>query len=920
MLRILSRWALAGALLSSLLPVAWAQPQPRPATAAPPLPAGITAVRSVEGIDEYRLANGLQLLLIPDDSKPTTTVNLTVRVGSRYENYGETGMAHLLEHMLFKGTPTHPAVWAEFEKRGLAANGSTSFDRTNYHASFSADAGNLDWYVGWLADALVHSKVARRDLDTEMTVVRNEMESGENSPERTLYKKTLGVMYDWHNYGHDAIGARADVENVDIPRLQAFYRQYYQPDNATLIVSGKFAPRELLATVAASFGKIARPARTLPRQYTLDPVQDGERSVTLRRVGGVPLLMAAYHIPPAATADYAAAELLGIVMGDTPSGRLHKRLTEQQLAAGTFASVVGLAEPGFALFGAQLAPGQDLDRAREALLATLESVKAEPIGADELARAQAKWIKDWEQTFANPEAVGVALSESVAQGDWRLFFLIRDRVRDLKLPALQAFAERTLLSSNRTLGAYVPTASPQRAPEPARADLAAELAQFKPQVAAGAVEAFEATPQNIDRRTQRFQLGGLRVALLPKGTRGGAVQAVLSLHFGDEKSLAGQSEVADFVAALLDKGTQTLSREQLQDRFDELRSEMDVHATTGGVTVALRSRRETLPAAIALVAEVLRRPAFPAEALDEVRRQGLAALEQQRKQPQALADNALARHGNPYPRGDVRHARSFDEMVTDVNAVTLEQVRAFHARFYGASTAEFAAVGDLDAAAVRQALGTAFGDWKSSVPYTRVPEPLLPVPSARLVLAAPDNQNATLRVQLGLPLADTDADYAALTMANYLLGGGGNSRLWRRIREGEGLSYDVHSEVDWNSVEPHSEWQASAIFAPQNLAKVEAAFRDEVARALKDGFTARELAEGQRSLLNFRRLSRAQDRGIAALWSRNLYLGRTFEVSARVDAAIAALTLEQVNAALRKYIDPARFASAVAGDFKPAPP
>ena len=221
-------------------------------------------IQSVEGIDEYRLPNGLQVLLVPDTSKPTTTVNLTYRVGSRQENYGETGMAHLLEHMLFKGTPKHPKVWAEFEKRGLAANGSTNADRTNYTASFSANADNLNWYVGWLADSMVNSFIARKDLDTEMTVVRNEMESGENNPERTLYKKTLAVMFDWHNYGKDTIGARADVENVDIPRLQAFYRQYYQPDNATLIVSGSFDTAALLSAVSKSFGVIKKPTRKLP--------------------------------------------------------------------------------------------------------------------------------------------------------------------------------------------------------------------------------------------------------------------------------------------------------------------------------------------------------------------------------------------------------------------------------------------------------------------------------------------------------------------------------------------------------------------------------------------------------------------------------------------------------------------------------
>ena len=228
---------------------------------AQPLPPGVQAVTSVEGIDEYRLANGLQLLLVPDDSKPTSTVNLTYRVGSRHEGYGETGMAHLLEHMLFKGTPTTKEPKAVLEQRGLSFNGTTSLDRTTSFASFAANDANLKWYIEWEADAMIHSFVSRKDLDTEMTVVRNELERGENSPGNILFQRTMALMFDWHNYGHSTIGARADVENVDIPSLQAFYRLYYQPDNATLIVAGKFDTAQVLRWVADSFGKIPKPTR-----------------------------------------------------------------------------------------------------------------------------------------------------------------------------------------------------------------------------------------------------------------------------------------------------------------------------------------------------------------------------------------------------------------------------------------------------------------------------------------------------------------------------------------------------------------------------------------------------------------------------------------------------------------------------------
>jgi zinc protease len=880
------------------------------------LPAGIVEVRSVEGITEYRLPNGLQVLLIPDDSKPTTTVNLTYRVGSRHENYGETGMAHLLEHLLFKGSRRHPAVWPEFTKRGLAANGSTWFDRTNYTASFASNDDNLKWYLGWLADSMVNSFIARKDLDTEMTVVRNEMEMGENNPSQVLIEKMLATMYQWHNYGKTTIGARSDVENVDIPRLQAFYRAHYQPDNATLIVSGKFVARDVLRWVADGFGKVPRPTRKLPLAYTLDPAQDGERTVTLRRVGGAPTVMATYHGVPGPHPDMAAIELLGIVMGDTPAGRLHKRLTETQLAAGTFSWTPAFAEPGFLLFGAQLAPGGDPAKVAPVMLQTLESVASEPITEVEVERARTQWLNGWESAFSNPEVVGISMSEAVAQGDWRLFFLQRDRIREARVADVQRVAERFLLPSNRTLGTYLPTEKPVRAPVPARVDVAEQMTGFKPQAAAAAVETFDPSPANIDARTQRFTAGGVQAAVLPKGSRGGAVQAVLTLRFGDERSLFGQGSYPGFVAAMLDKGSRTMTRQQIQDRLNALKTEIQISGSGGSVTVRMNSRRQFMPDAIRLVGELLREPAFPAEALEEIRRQALVSIEESRKEPGALLGNAIARHNNPYPRGDIRHERSFDEAAADVQAISVDGLKAFHGRFYGTQRATFGAAGDMDAAAVRQALDQAFGGWTGGAAYVRVPDPWIAPKADRILITTPDKQNANMLVSLPVAVNDTAADYPALMMANYLLGAGGSSRLWKRIRETEGLSYDVGSGVQWNNVEAHSTWSANAIFAPQNRAKVEAAFREEVARVLRDGFTAQELAEGQRGLLGFRRLSRSQDANLANALSSNLVLDRTFALSARVDEALSRLTLAQVNEALRKHIRPQDFVVGFAGDFK----
>ena len=891
---------------------------------APALPAGLVQVTSVEGVTEYRLENGLQVLLVPDDSKPTTTVNVTYRVGSRHESYGETGMAHLLEHLIFKGTPTTRNLWDEFNKRGMRPQGTTSNDRTNYYASFSANEDTLRWYLGWQADAMLNSFIARADLDTEMTVVRNEMESGENSPSRVLLQQTLAAMYQWHNYGKSVIGARSDVENVDISRLQAFYRLHYQPDNATLIVAGRFDAARVLTWVAQSFGPLPKPQRVLPSTYTLDPAQDGERSLTLRRVGGAPFIFVGYHVPPGAHPDFAAAMLLAQVLGDTPGGRLHKRLVEKQLAASTFGSAWSLAEPGPLFLGASLAPGQDVDRARAEILAVVQSLATEPVTTEELERARTQWLNAWDQGFADPEVIGVQLSSAIAQGDWRLYFLQRDQLRRVTLADVQRVAGERLRADNRTVAVYLPTPAPQRAPAPARVDVAALLKDYRGEAAVAQVEAFDPTPARIDERTQtRALASGLRLALLPKATRGATVQAQLRLRYGDLASLNGLATVGSFTASLLDKGGAGLTRQQIADRFDQLQADVSIGAGPQSVNVNITTKRQHLPAVVELVGKLLREPAFPAEPLEEVRRQSLAGLERQRTEPAAVVGKRLARHGNPYPRGDLRYAASFEQSEADLRAVTLAQTQAFHRRFYSAAQGEFSAVGDFDAAAVTLALERALGNWRQpaagAIAYTRVPQPLVAVAPARLVEITRDKPNANLLGGMALPLNDLHADFPALMLADHIFGAGGSSRLWKRVRETDGLSYDVNAGVNWNSFDANSGWRVSAIFAPQNQPRVESAFNEELARALKDGFTQQEVDQARTGLLKSRQLNRAQDDILRSVLANNLERQRTFALSQRIDDALVALTLAQVNAAWRRYIEPSKLVMVWGGDFKPAP-
>ncbi|GAB6196147.1 M16 family metallopeptidase [Lysobacter xanthus] len=901
-----------------------------PAFAAPlapaALPKGTTAGPCLEGICEYRLANGLRVLLFPDASRPTVTVNITYGVGSVHENYGETGMAHLLEHLMFKGTPKHADIPVEMKKRGVSYNATTSLDRTNYFGVFPADEAKLDWMLGLEADRMVNSAIAKKDLDSEMTVVRNELERNDNSPGSALGERLRATAYQWHNYGNTTIGARSDVENVPIERLQAFYRTWYRPDNATLVVAGRIDPARTLASVARAFGPIARPRAALPVAYTIEPTQDGEREVTVRRRGDVRLALAAYHVPGATHADTAPLAVLLDVLGDTPTGRLHKALVETKLAAGAGAGADGLREPGLATFYVSAPKDADAPRIEAELLRLVEKdVSARPVTTEEVERSKQRFANAFERSLTDVNAVAMGLTGAVADGDWRLFFLQRDLVAKVTADDVNRVARAYFKPSNRTLGRFVPDDAPDRVEIVAAPSAASVLAGYTGRAAVAQGEAFEATPENIQSRAQFFTIGdGLKVALLPKDTRGDTVVVNASFRFADVETAGTSPAPAGSVAgALLMRGSRSLNREQIAQRFEALRTAGSVSGGLQGASIALDGKRETIAEALALAADILRNPAFPEAEFEQLRLQAITGMEAGRKEPGALAGDALATHFDPWPVGHPFHHKTVDESLANMRALKLEDVRRFHQRFYGTSEGEISVVGDFDAAAMRAQLEMLFAGWKAPVKYAPVPTHFTEVAPERRQIEAPDKSNAVVVARHNLSLNEADADYAPLVVANYILGGGSmGSRLGDRIRGKEGLSYGVGSSLSADASPTGRDDAGSlgiqAIAAPQNAAKVEQAMREEFARLLHDGVTEQELRDAVAGLLTQRRQSRASDGSIAGTLGRNLYLGRTMAFQSALDARFAALTVADVNAAIRRHFDPSKLSVYLAGDFAKA--
>ena len=900
---------------------------PTLAESAVAAPKGVLAGPSIEGISEYTLANGLRVLLFPDATKPTVTVNLTYGVGSVHENYGQTGMAHLLEHLLFKGTPTHTDISGEMKRRGIQFNATTSLDRTNYFASFPASDTTLDWVLGMEADRMVNSHVAKSDLDSEMTVVRNEMEAGENNPANVMFQRLRSTAFLWHNYGNLPIGARSDVEGLRIEQLQAFYRTWYRPDNATLVVAGRIDPSATLSRIQAAFGKLKKPAIALPVSPTVEPAQDGEREVVVRRVGDLRLVAAGYHIPARTHPDHAALSVLSNVLGHTPGGRLHKALVETQIGAGAGANAEGLAAAGLFTAVAVAPKTADADKLEASLLEQVEALSKHPITAEEVAQAQQRIANSYELYLTDVNAVGMGLSEFTAAGDWRLLFTSRDAIAAVTAADVNRVAGLYLRAGNRTLARFVPSDSIDRVEIPLAPSAASVVAGYTGRAAVSAGEEFEPSPANIEARTTRLTLGdGLKVALLPKRTRGNTVVVNGSFRFGDETSLRGKDVVGSVVGMMLMRGSRDLDRTQIDRKLEDLQTKGGVGGGMGHASLSLHSRREQLPQALALMATLLRDPTFPEQEFEQARMQIITGMEAQRQEPGHIAGQALTSHFEVWPEGHPFHTLTLDESLAAVRSLRREDLVAFHRDFYGTSQGEISIVGDFDPDALKQQLEELFTGWRSKQPFALIHTKHVDIAPIQQRLPAPDKPNAVLLARQNIALKVTDADYPALVVANRVFGGGAlKSRLGDRIRQKEGLSYGVSSSISADdnidgsvASDDAGSFSIQAIAAPQNVDKVEAAIREELVRLIADGITADELRDAVSGLLTEREQSRADDGSLTGMLNDQLFRARTMKFSGDLDAKYRALTLEQVNAAIARHLQPAKLSVIAAGDFAAA--
>ena len=869
--------------------------------------AQIKKTASVEGITEYALDNGMKVLLFPDNSSQTITVNVTYLVGSRHEGYGEKGMAHLLEHLVFKGTPSHEDIPNELTERGARANGTTWYDRTNYYETFNATDDNLEWALDLESDRMMNSYISKEDLDSEFSVVRNEFESGENSPSRTLSQKVIRAAYMWHNYGNSTIGNRSDIERVPIANLKAFYKKYYRPDNAVLMITGKFDNKRTLELVDKYFGLLNNPSTILNEVPTVEPAQDGEKRVELNRVGDLQLLMALYHSPAGSDADYSALTLVQNVLNDAPSGRLYKALVETQMASNVYASNPFTKDPGFINFNVSVPSEKSLADAEKTLLSVLDGLKDNPITSEELKRARANVMKQLDQLSRNSGYMATYMSEFIGAGDWRLAFIHRDRVESTTVEEVNAAVQKYFIPTNRTIGNFIPTDKPERVEILHPEGVAEMVASYKGKVAMDVGEDFDVDYDNIQNRLDSGILpkSGIEYGFINKANRGETVTLSFAIRSGNVDDYMNKGVTAGFVASLLNKGTQSRSRQDIEDALSAISSSVGFSGRNGLVYASISSTKEHLPSALKIMTDMLKNPKFDISELDKIKTQRLAGLESSASDPQFLAVQRMRQINQVHSKGHPNYFPNIDEQIAMIKEVSIERIQSFYNNYYGISdNASLVVIGSMDVDMVKSYFEDNFSDFKSDKPFSEIKNPYKQNVAANENIITPDKKNAFTIGMLSAKTTEVDKDNAALQIAGTIFGGGFlNSRVATRLRQQDGISYGAGAQVsiDSDPDDKNSNLIIYAIYAPMNAEKVQIGFKEELERFIVDGITQEELDSALNGWVQGQTVSRAKDNELSSLINNNLYFDRDMSFHAALESQVSALTVEKVNAVIKKY-------------------
>lgn len=879
--------------------------------AAAPRPAsGVTA-----GVRETRLPNGLKVLTKEVRNAPVVSFAVWYKVGSRNEHTGITGVSHLLEHMLFKGTKRYALgeISRTLFVNGAEFNASTYYDWTNYYQTLASDRLELAMQIE--SDRMVNSRIDAADLRSEMTVVRSELEGRENDPEGLLFQAVQAAAFQAHPYQWPVIGWRSDVENVPRDAIHRYYKTHYGPNNATVVIVGDFQTARALALVRKYFGALPRiPA--VPRVYTAEPPQRGERRVTVRRAGSLPIVLHAYKSPPANSPDFYSLDALQMILGTGRTSRLYQNLVETQIAVSAGASAQSMRDPYLFIVSASGPPGSDPAKLDEALDAEVEKLRDAPVSAEELARA--KSVIEAQFVFQNDSVTEQAtqLGYWAMVDDWKYLNTYLERIRALTPGDLQRVAGKYFVQDARTVGHFIPTSDAAPVgPPPIEASARVE----KPRRGDRPVPLPKPVKTGAARRAvSRFRLEN-GVSVVVNENRANPTFALRgSLAAGSIMEPEDKPGLARLTAAMLTRGTANRTAREFAAALEDVGASLSASGGELSTSITGQGQSKDFDRVMDLLAEMLREPAFPADVLQRLKSQTLAGIEQARDDPASLAGLAFER--SVYPEGHLLRPETLDDSAKAIRGMTRDDVAGFFRSQYGPEGMILVITGDVKADRVRTALSERLGSWPRNTEAKKVPPPDVPLQTspARITIQVPDKSETAIVWGHAGGLRRGDPDFYPTQVFNLILGGGGalNSRLGNTIRDEQGLVYTVFSFFE--SDRYPGPFQVSLGTNPANAAQAVKSLEAEIRRIRERGVTQREVDEAVAYLTGRFPLRLETNSGMAeVLWIAEYYnLGPDY--IDRYGDLYRAVTVAQVNAAAKKHVHPDRATLVISGTLPQA--
>ncbi|MCO8168827.1 insulinase family protein [Pseudomonas sp. 21LCFQ02] len=882
-------------------------------------------VMAVEHIAEYRLANGLTVILAPDSSVGTLNVDLVYRSGSLADPQGRSGTAHLLEHLMFKGTPQRSGeqLTDGLRQRGIQFNATTSYDRTRYSAVLSDDPQALDYLLALEAERMTALRFEPAALQAETEVVLREMERAQGQALPALTQQLLAASWQDQGYGRPVLGHRDELRRISLDELRRFHALHYHPANAVLVLTGKFDRAAALATIDQHFAPLRSTAEA-PAPVLAEPAA-AQAPVTVELKQGKQWVVAlSYPLPAAADERNLAVSVLADALAGEPHGRLYQALVVPGHASAVYAVQQVFGRGGHYLFGALLEHEASRETVQRILLEQVKLLATQPLSAAELQRSKTVAAHSKAQWLSNPALLSSVLAESAVAGGWSLPFQRLERLAQLDVQTVSV-QNRALLAEAVPVighlaagsGAAVAVSEPPPRPVAPAASTAAATEPAQP-LAGVDVPAFNQRIMAIENGITRGSLNnGMKVALRPLPGSARPVQGTLNLRFGDLESLWGQRAVAELAGTLLIRGSQHSSYQQIVDRVNQLGAGLSVVPHGGVLTVRFQSPKQNLPELLALLAEVLRQPSFPAEGFDQIKRQRLQALRSPAEPPAAAASRALRQHTERYAPGDIRHHPAPDQMYQAVEAVSRDQVLAFYQKFYGTQHGELALSGDFDAEQVQAQLNTLFGDWLSQAPYQRIVPRHEPVAALRQHVKSDPAPSGHFIGRLHFAANGSDEDAAALFVIEHILGRHPlASRLGKRLREREQLSYDLRSSIRIPAAGDAAWLSIQGDYPAGQGARLADIVAEEVRLLATSGISQAELSLAKQTILGERQRVMADDQSIHNLLVGQMSENVTLAAWVTRNDAFAAMTQEQVNTLARRYLEVPRMTEIMA-DAKP---